>query len=220
MPSRFPHPNTASPEGIVAVGGDLSPELLVDAYEQGIFPWPVSGVREMTWFCPPKRGILEWSGLHVPRSLGQFRKKSPYVFSFDRAFEDVIRNCAKSKRPGQRGTWITAGMIGAYTKLFELGIAHSVEAWEGDSLVGGVYGVFIKGVFSGESMFHRAPNASKLALLHLMERLHSLGVEWIDIQMVTPHLEAMGAREISREDYLGLLAASQREVRWDRLAER
>lgn len=215
MPSRFPHPSSASPDGIVAVGGDLSPDLLFDAYEHGIFPWPVSGIREMTWFCPPERGILEWSRLHLPRSLVQFRKKNPYTFSFDRAFPEVIRSCAKAKRPDQRGTWITAGMISAYTKLFELGVAHSVEAWQGETLVGGVYGVLIRGIFSGESMFHRAPNASKLALINLMERLHRLGIDWVDIQMVTPHLDAMGAREITRADYLKLLAASQRDVAFE-----
>jgi leucyl/phenylalanyl-tRNA--protein transferase len=201
----FPDPRESTPEGVVAVGGDLRPETLRAAYRRGIFPWPHEGLP-LLWFCPPRRAVLERARLHLPRSLRAARKK-PFAYTVDRAFRAVIEACALSPRPGQRGTWITPDMVAAYCRLHRLGGAHSVEAWEGGELVGGVYGVDAGGAFSGESMFHRRPDASKLALLHLLERLSARGLEWIDIQQLTPHLERLGARELAREEFL---------ARWER----
>lgn len=150
--------------------------------------------------------MLERARLHLPRSLRAARKK-PFTYTVDRAFGAVLEACARSPRPGQRGTWITPEMIEAYGRLHRLGSAHSVEVWEGGELVGGVYGVDAGGAFSGESMFHRRPDASKLALLHLLERLSARGLEWMDIQQLTPHLERLGARELAREEFL---------ARWER----
>ena len=210
MITKFPDPRSADPEtGILASGGDLEPESLLLAYRQGIFPWPMKGFP-LLWFCPTRRGILFFKKLHFPRSLEKFRRKSSYTFTTDKAFGEVIRHCAKAPRPGERGTWITQPMIQAYTRLHELGYAHSIETWAGDKLVGGIYGVSVDGIFAGESMFHLKPNASKLALLHLVDLLTHEGVKWMDIQMVTPHMAILGAEEISRDDYLKLLGKTLR----------
>jgi leucyl/phenylalanyl-tRNA---protein transferase len=206
----FLDPNLYStPEGIVALGGSLNPERLIQAYRMGIFPWPMAGIP-LPWFCPPERAILEYSYLHIPRSLGKLRTRSLYRFTLDQSFEEVITHCAAMPRPGQDGTWITRGMKKAYLELHGLGVAHSVEAWQGSELVGGLYGVDAGGAFAAESMFYRAPNASKLALLYLIEHLHSIGLDWIDIQVMTPHLEALGAREVTRNEFLERLRATQR----------
>jgi leucyl/phenylalanyl-tRNA--protein transferase len=188
---------------IVLFGGKLSAENLRRAYARGIFPWTIEGLP-LPWFCPEKRAILEFSELHVPRSLRKEQKKQLFRFTIDAAFADVIKICAKIKRGDGEGTWITEEFIAAYTDLHEQGAAHSVEAWdkETNELVGGLYGVDGGGVFAGESMFHFAPNASKLALLHLIEHLESRGANWFDVQVLTPHIEALGAREISRQTFL------------------
>jgi len=199
--AQFPDPLTASPEGIVAVGGDLHPDSLLQAYRQGIFPWPVPGLP-MLWFCPEERGILDFAELHVPRSLRRERRRTGLRLTIDAAFPHVIRGCAETPRPGQSGTWITREIIVAYTRLHRMGIAHSVEAWNGERLVGGVYGVDIDGAFAAESMFYREPNASKLALLHLIDHLRSRGLDWIDVQVLTPHLERLGARAVPRDVFL------------------
>lgn len=206
--TRFPDPTETGPEGVVAVGGDLHPESLKLAYQMGIFPWPMTGYP-LVWFCPEERGILEFDRLHIPRSLALARKKAPYRLSIDENFEGVIRACARVPRPGQSGTWITPEMVQAYLRFHQEGFAHSIEAWEGPELVGGIYGVCVDGVFAGESMFHLKPNASKLALLHLIEHLQATGLEWIDIQMVTPHMEALGARLIPRPEFLTRLAQAR-----------
>jgi leucyl/phenylalanyl-tRNA--protein transferase len=218
MPVRqFPDPRNTTEDGIVALGGDLEPETLMLAYLQGIFPWPISGLP-LTWFCPPERGILEWDRLHIPKSLARAKKKNQFHFTVDQEFEKVIRFCAKLPRPGQDGTWITKGIIEAYCELHRIGYAHSIEVWEKDELVGGIYGVESDGAFAGESMFHLKPNASKLGILFLMEYLHSKGQEWLDIQVITPHMEALGARLIPRDNFLKKLAESQK--RGVRLFER
>ena len=212
----FPDPRTTDETGLVALGGDLEPESLILAYSQGIFPWPVEDLP-LPWFCPLKRGILDFKKLHLPRSLIRAKNKKPYRFTIDAAFDSVIKACATIPRIGPdgkpAGTWITEEMIEAYRRLHRLGIAHSCEAWDGDQLVGGLYGVAVKGNFAGESMFHRADNASKLALLHLIDHLSQRGIDWIDIQMVTPHLELLGAQEISRARFLKRLAETQAEDR-------
>ena len=204
-----------TPEGLVALGGDLSVENLMEAYRKGIFPWPV-GSWPVTWFSPIRRAILDFRDLHVPRSLRQARKRDRFSFTLDQSFNEVIEACARSPRPGPGDTWITPPMLLAYRELHRAGFAHSVEAWTATPgsdgkrrLVGGLYGVDVDGAFAGESMFHREPNASKLALVFLMEYLGSRGLEWIDIQMLTPHLSALGAREISRDEYLAKLAATR-----------
>jgi leucyl/phenylalanyl-tRNA--protein transferase len=211
---RFPNllgvPPEQTPEGVVALGGNLEPQNLVEAYRNGIFPWPISPPEDspdmepypLAWFSPHPRAILDFEVLHVPKSLRRARNQSPFRFSFDQAFEQVIRGCKGTPRAGQTGTWITPEMEDAYIRLHQLGIAHSIEAWKEDELVGGLYGVAIDGAFAGESMFHLAPNASKLALLHLADHLLKRGLTWMDIQMMTPHLKALGAYEITRDEYL------------------
>lgn len=208
----FPDPRDSTPEGIVAVGGAPRPELLREAYSRGIFPWPVEGYP-LLWFSPPERAVLDFDKLHVPRSLARERRRSRMTFTIDRAFGRVILTCAAIKRAHEEGTWITEEMIAGYYQLHQLGHAHSVEAWEHGVLVGGVYGVDAGGAFAGESMFHMRPNASKLALLHLVEHLAARGLTWLDIQVMTPHMEALGATHITRDDFLTRLA---RELRTGR----
>lgn len=198
---EFPDPRSANPEGVVAVGGDLHPDSLLLAYRHGIFPWPVEGLP-LLWFCPAERGVLEFARLHVPRSLARARKRTTLRFTIDAAFVQVIRACANTPRPGQEGTWITPQIVAAYTRLHRLGIAHSVEAWNGTRLVAGVYGVDIDGAFAAESMFYSEPNASKLALLHLIDHLRSRGLDWLDTQVLTPHVTRLGARAMPRDEFL------------------
>lgn len=207
--SRFLDPRRAGPDGIVALGDDLEPETLREAYSRGIFPWPHPELPAIPWVCPDPRAVLEFDRLRPPRSLRQQSRKGRFRFTVDAAFSRVIEACASVPRPGRASTWITPPLRRAYERLHELGLAHSVEAWEGETLAGGLYGVAVDGVFGGESMFHRAPNASKLALLFLAQRLSARGARWMDIQMLTPHLEALGARELSRAEFLDLLAAEQ-----------
>jgi leucyl/phenylalanyl-tRNA--protein transferase len=195
-------------DGIVALGGDLEPETLLMAYRQGIFPWPISGLP-LAWFCPPERAILEWKDLHLSRSLRKWidrsRQEGTYRFTIDQAFPEVIRQCASVPRPDQDGTWITSKMTRAYIRLHQLGHAHSMEIWRNQTLVGGLYGVDGGGFFAGESMFHKEPNVSKWIVLSLMEHLHSQGLEWMDIQVMTPHMKALGAQVISRDAFLSKL---------------
>ena len=195
-------------DDIVGVGGQLDPETLVRAYRRGIFPWPVDGLP-LLWFCPRERAILEFARLHIGRSLARARRRSTLRFTVDAAFGDVIAACADTPRPGQDGTWITDEIRTAYTRLHALGIAHSVEAWRGRSLVAGIYGVAVDGAFAAESMFHHEPNASKLALLHLVDHLTSAGLDWLDIQVMTPHLERLGAHVIPRGQFLGRLTRTR-----------
>jgi len=201
---QFPDPRTASPEGIVAIGGDLHPESVLAAYRQGIFPWPVEKLP-LLWFCPAERGLLDFAALHVPRSLRRAHRQAGFRFTIDQSFRAVIRGCADTSRPGQQGTWITPAVIQAYVRLYDLGIAHSVEAWLGEALVGGVYGVDVDGAFAAESMFYRQPNASKLALLHLIDHLGGRGLDWIDVQTLTPHMARLGARLVGRDAFLDRL---------------
>lgn len=210
MPLVFPSPTTANDDydGLLLLGGQPTVENLLAAYSQGIFPWPVPG-WPLAWFCPPRRGVLRLSSLHVGRSLARARRLSPWHISFDAAFGDVMRACQTQPRPRQDGTWITPQLIRGYEALHRAGYAHSVEVWEGDELVGGLYGVAVQGVFAGESMFHHRPNASKLAVLALADHLLSRGASFFDIQQISPHLVALGAEEVSREKFLRLLAAEQ-----------
>jgi leucyl/phenylalanyl-tRNA---protein transferase len=199
---HFPDPRTADGRGLVAIGGDLSVERLRLAYRSGIFPWTVNPI---SWWSPDPRGIFELDQIHVSHSLAKFIRKQPFEITHDRAFRQVTQACAD---PERKGGWITAEFIEAYTQLHEQGDAHSVECWRGGELVGGIYGVSLNGLFAGESMFHRATNASKVALCHLVERLRTRGFVLFDIQMITPATRQLGAREIVREEYLQRLAAA------------
>jgi leucyl/phenylalanyl-tRNA--protein transferase len=192
---------------IVAFGNDLRVEVLRDAYRHGIFPWPHDDLP-MPWFSPRRRAVLIFDELHIGRSLQKAARKAPFTFSIDRAFSKVIAACAEAPRPDQDGTWIEPAIVEAYTDLHRAGDAHSVEVWDGEDLVGGVYGVD-SGVFTGESMFYRKPNGSKLALLHLIEHLRERGATWLDCQVLTPHMEALGARLITRSRFLDMLEAAQ-----------
>lgn len=195
--------------GLVAVGGDLSIPRLLLAYRSGLFPWTADPV---TWWSPEPRGIIELDQLHISRSLARALRKGVFEITVDRAFCDVITACAETRRPGG---WISPEFIAAYTALHQAGHAHSVECWQAGQLVGGVYGVTVGGLFAGESMFHRATDASKVALCHLVQRLKQGGFTLFDTQMVTTVTRQLGAVEISRTEYLRRLAeAVARPVTW------
>jgi leucyl/phenylalanyl-tRNA--protein transferase len=188
-------------EDVVAVGLDLKPATLIQAYSQGIFPWPCEDLP-LLWHCPLKRGVLLFKELHVSKRLKQYLKKSSWKYSVNREFEKVIG--FSQIRKGE-GTWITPEMKEAYCELHRLGHAHSVEVWNGQELIGGLYGVDVAGYFAGESMFHREDNASKAALLFAIALLIRAGRTWMDIQMVTPHMEAMGGKLITKKRFLTML---------------
>jgi leucyl/phenylalanyl-tRNA--protein transferase len=178
----------------------LDPELLLNAYCRGIFPMAVNARGEIGWFSPDPRGVIPLDErLHIPHGLHRRLKKNPFTISFDRDFERVMRECATQRR---EGTWISEEIVGSYCRLHQLGHAHSVEARLGGKLVGGLYGVHIGGAFFGESMFHRATDASKVALVALVERLQERGFALLDTQWVTPHLAQFGTTEIPRREYL------------------
>ncbi|MBV9217071.1 MAG: leucyl/phenylalanyl-tRNA--protein transferase [Acidobacteria bacterium] len=195
-------------DDVVAFGTPLTKETVREAYSKGIFPWNTEGVP-LPWHCPKRRAVLEFADLKIPRSLEKERRKERFTFTIDREFRRVMRECALSFRPGQRGTWITPDFERVYGKLHDEGMAHSVEAWLHGELVGGLYGVDAGGVFCGESMFYREPNASKLALLFLIDHLRSRGSTWFDAQVMTPHLKALGAKEIDRGEFLRRLKRVQ-----------
>ncbi len=200
---RFPDVDEATCEGIVAVGGDLSPERLLAAYRQGIFPW-YSANQPILWWSPDPRGIIPLNDFHIGASLRKVLKRKTYEIRLNTAFEDVMRACAVRQNDNDSG-WVTDDMILAYTKLNRLGYAHSVESWLNGRLVGGLYGVAIGGLFAGESMFYKEPNASKVALVALAEHMKIRGYTLLDCQMITEVTKRMGAIEISRKQYLGLL---------------
>jgi leucyl/phenylalanyl-tRNA--protein transferase len=203
----FPDPRTARGD-VVAIGDDLRVETLREAYRRGIFPWPHEELP-LPWFSPRRRTVIVFDELHVGRSLRKVQKRAPFRFTIDRDFRAVIAACSAAPRPGQDGTWIAPHIAAAYTRFHDAGDAHSVEVWEGDELVGGLYGVDSGGVFTGESMFHRRPDASKLALLFLVEHLRARGATWLDCQVMTPHMEQLGARQIPRSRFLDMLAEAQ-----------
>jgi leucyl/phenylalanyl-tRNA--protein transferase len=195
----FPDPQSAASEGILAYGGDLSPSRLMLAYRSGIFPW-YSINDPILWWSPDPRLILELDDFKLNRSL---RKKIPqFEIRFDTAFSQVIRECSSAPRRGQKGSWIVPEMIEAYETLHALGYAHSVEAYQNDILVGGLYGVSVGGVFCGESMFAKVSDASKVAFAVLVEHLKHWGFEFVDCQVPTEHLKSLGAKEISRKSFL------------------
>jgi len=213
----FPPPSLAE-DGLLAVGGDLGPERLLLAYASGIFPWYDEG-QPILWHSPDPRMVLESASLHVPKSLEKRMRKGPYRLTLDAAFREVIEGCAAVLRPEGPGTWITPEMIGAYVEHHVRGFAHSCEAWEGEILAGGLYGVSLGAAFFGESMFARRPDASKIAFAALVRQLAAWDIGLVDCQVYTEHLERFGAEEWPRDRYLeALRAALGRETRRGRWA--
>lgn len=196
----FPDPEEADPDGLLAIGGDLTPERLVSAYAQGIFPW-YSKDSPILWWAPDPRMAVHPGRVHVPGSLRRVLNAGRFAFSMDTAFGRVIRACAAAVRPHQEGTWIVPEMIAAYERLFELGLAHSMEAWLDGELAGGVYGVALGRVFFGESMFYAASDASKATFVRLARWLDEHGFELIDCQQTTAHMRRFGACEMSRREF-------------------
>jgi leucyl/phenylalanyl-tRNA---protein transferase len=205
---RFPPVEQASPEGLLAVGGDLRPERLLEAYRHGIFPW-YDDDQPILWWSPDPRTVLFPGKLHVSRSLKRSLQRGRFTLTFDRCFPEVMTQCA-GPRPQypDGGTWITEAMLKAYTDLHRLGYAHSVEAWQEGSLVGGLYGVALGGAFFAESMFTRVDDASKVALASLVRQLHSWHFHIIDCQQSSPHVMRLGAEEISRRSFVEHLASA------------
>ena len=202
----FPPLESADENGLVAVGGDLEVESLLVAYRSGVFPWPLDPQLPLTWFSPAQRAVLEFNNFRLSRSLKKELRKAKGEIRIDCRFEQVVRCCAAmDNRTGQRATWITPAVIEAYVELHRAGFCHSVEYWEGGDLLGGLYGVTIGALFAGESMFFRRANASKFCLVFLVNYLQSHGVEWLDCQVMTPFLAALGSSEIPRSTYLEML---------------
>jgi len=209
-PSRwaFPPAEDAPARAPLGIGADLEPGTLLAAYRAGIFPWPDDAGR-LLWWSPDPRAVMPLDGFHESRSLARARRR--FVLTRDRAFADVMRGCGSTHGP----TWITPGMLNAYVRLHELGWAHSIEVWRGGELAGGVYGVAVGGLFAAESMFHRARDASKVALAALVDHLRDRAFGLLDVQLLTPHLASLGAIEVAREAYLaGLAAVLGNPVTW------
>ncbi len=199
----FPPVEEAERSGLLAVGGDLDPERLLLGYRHGIFPWYER--EPILWFSPDPRMVLRTGELRVAKSLQKTLRKGTYRVSLDTAFERVIEACARTRRPGQRSTWITPAMRRAYCELHRLGFAHSAEAWMDGALAGGLYGVCLGGAFFGESMFAKAPDASKAAFVSLVRQLAAWGIDLVDSQVYTEHVARFGATEWPRRDYLRAL---------------
>lgn len=207
--NNFPHPRNASPDGLLAVGGDLSAERLLLAYSWGIFPW-YNEDDPILWWNPDPRFVLYPDELKVSKSMRPYFNQQKYQVSYDQAFDQVIAACSQIPRHGQKGTWISDDMRAAYQNLHRIGYAHSVEVWDNDELVGGLYGIALGKVFFGESMFAHKSNASKFGFISLVRRLIKEGYELIDCQQETPHLASLGARTIPRQQFLDLLAENRR----------
>ena len=200
----FPHPSNADKHGIVAYGGDLNPLRILEAYKSGIFPWFESD-QNLMWWSPDPRMILYTDKFKVSKSFKAFLKKSNYKVTFNKDFELVINSCANIKRINQKGTWITEGLIKSFIDLHKMGKAISVEVWEDDDIVGGLYGLDLDDVFCGESMFSKSSNASKIALYYLTKELKKNNYRFIDCQVPSEHLKSLGGEVISRSNFLDLL---------------
>jgi len=197
----FPDPSLAEEDGLLAIGGDLSLERLLLAYQNGIFPW-FNEDDPILWYSPPERFVLVPKEIKISKSMNQLLRSKKFKVTRNQNFDAVIRSCANSERKGQNGTWINNLMLGAYLNLHKKGFAHSIEVWENDALVGGLYGVLVNRVFCGESMFSKKSNASKTALIWLCQNAN---IKLIDCQVYTEHLESMGAKLIDRAVFLGQL---------------
>lgn len=200
----FPPVEEASIEGVLAIGGDLSPERLILAYKSGIFPW-FNDDEPILWWTPPERMVLFFEDLKISKSMRNVLNQNKFKVTFNTSFREVISNCKKIKRKDQPDTWITDEMVEAYSKLNELGFAKSVEVWENDELVGGLYGIDLGHVFCGESMFSKVSNASKVAFIHLAKQLELANYKLLDCQVYNEHLASLGCIEIEREDFMTLL---------------
>lgn len=210
---NFPPIQLADENGLLAIGGDLQIDSLLLAYSRGIFPWPISDDYPLAWFTPDPRGIIKFSDLHIPKSLAKTIKKNKFIIKFNTNFEAVINACADCGiRKDKNGTWINKDIISSYIDLFNAGFAYSVEAYiskdDQELLVGGVYGVSINNFYSGESMFFKETDASKVCLIALIEKLKGLGVQWLDTQMVTSVVGKLGGNEVSRQEFMKLLSIS------------
>lgn len=202
---EFPDVETANEDGLLAVGGDLSPERLLLAYQSGIFPW-FNEDALILWWSPNPRMILYPKKLKISKSMRKVLKSNQFRLTKNTCFEAVIAQCADLKRKGQEGTWITPNMIDAYSTLHEKGFAKSYEVWQGDTLVGGLYGIDLGQIFCGESMFSLVSNASKFAFIHMVQEYKAQNYKLIDCQVYTQHLESLGAEEISRKEFINLLS--------------
>lgn len=200
----FPPVETAHASGIVAFGGDLSAERLILAYNSGIFPWFEDG-EEITWFTPAERMVLFLNQVKISKSTRNILNRGIFKVTFNQAFEDVIAHCQQIKRNGQLGTWITDDMLRAYTKLHEKGVAKSVEVWQDNELVGGLYGIDLGHIFCGESMFSKVSNASKIAFIHLAQKLKEENYQLIDAQVYNDYLAQLGCEEIPRDLFMKIL---------------
>jgi leucyl/phenylalanyl-tRNA--protein transferase len=202
---RFPPAHLASPEGLLAIGGDLRAERLLEAYRHGIFPWYSEG-QPILWWSPDPRAVLFPERLKVSRSLRKSLRSTRFTVTLDTRFREVMQACAQPrKQSADGGTWITPEMLDAYVRLHELGLAHSVETWRDGELVGGLYGVALGAAFFGESMFSRASDASKVALVQLVGQLAAWGFRIVDCQLPSPHLSSLGAEEIPRREFMDRL---------------
>ncbi len=197
MADFFPDPSTADPYGLVAISDTMTPALVIDAYRNGIFPWSTDPVR---WYSPDPRAIFTWEHLHLPKRLLRDLRSDRFRVTFDTRFAEVIRACAESH--AHSGVWISELFISTYCALHEMGYAHSVEVWEGDALVGGLYGMQVRGLYAGESMFYRVPNASKIAFAYLSRHLRQIGIDLFDAQVANEHTERLGAISVRRTEYL------------------
>ncbi|WP_028376845.1 leucyl/phenylalanyl-tRNA--protein transferase [Leeuwenhoekiella sp. MAR_2009_132] len=202
----FPDYSYADEDGLLAVGADLSVDRLLDAYSKGIFPWYNDG-QPVLWWSPDPRMVLKPAEIHISKTMRKILREKVFRVTYNTCFLDVVLNCKRIKRDGQDGTWITNEMLEAYQKLHEIGVAESVEVWQNDALVGGLYGLNLKekNIFCGESMFAKVSNASKVALITLAQKLQTQDYNLIDCQVYTEHLERMGASEISRSQFLSYL---------------
>jgi len=200
---HFPPVHLAEPDGLLAMGGDLSTERLILAYRQGIFPWYEG--EPILWWCPDPRFVLFPEELKISKSMKPLLNRNEFTFTTNKAFVQVIQHCKQTERPGQEGTWITDEVEKAYCRLYELGFAHSAEVWKDGNLAGGLYGIRLGKVFFGESMFSLVSNASKFAFIKYVDQLKEEGIALVDCQVYTPYLESLGARMISRNDFILLL---------------
>lgn len=202
--SEFPPVETATADGLLAIGGDLSPARLLKAYQSGIFPW-YNEDDPIMWWSPPQRMVLFFDELRISKSMRKEIRTGGFTVTFNRAFDQVIRHCREVKRKDELGTWIQTEIVHAYSQLHRQGVAQSVEVWQNDQLVGGLYGVDMQTVFCGESMFHLVPNASKIAFIALAARLQQLGYQLLDCQLYNEHLASLGCREIPRSEFMNYL---------------
>lgn len=212
----FPDPNNANEDGLVALGGNLELETLLTAYQSGIFPWPMGEKIPLPWFSPDPRGVIKTNNFHVPKSLKRSLNKN-YQVTFNQQFREVVHNCAFTLRKGEMGTWITHEIYQAYLNMFKAGYAYSVEVMENEKLIGGLYGVCIGELITGESMFSHKKDASKIAICHIIEKLKKAGITLFDTQILSPVVKLLGGEEISRQEFLHHIKSLKNDVSRDQI---